>query len=52
MTEFMQYATPILSAAFAAGGAYAAVRVELRHVWRKIHELNEEILRLRVKVPT
>jgi hypothetical protein len=36
-------AIALLSAAFAAGGAYAAVRVELRFVWREIARLERLI---------
>ena len=46
------YLPAILSAVFSAGGAYAAVRIEFRHVWRKMAELEAEILRLRSRVPT
>lgn len=47
-----QYLPAVLSAVFAGGGAYAAVRVEIRHLWRKIAEIERELLRLRNRVPT
>lgn len=32
----------IISAIFAAGGAYGATRIELRHLWREIERIAEE----------
>lgn len=36
---------PLLYALAAWGGAYAAVRVEIRHIWRKIGEMDKSISR-------
>lgn len=36
----------VLSALFAAGGAYAAVRVELRFVWRELGRIDRALERL------
>ncbi len=41
--QVTDFALAVLSAVFAAGGAYAAVRVELRFVWREIDRLTSMI---------
>lgn len=40
----------LLSALFAAGGAYAAVRVELRFVWRELGRIDRALEHLGQRV--
>lgn len=41
---------PLAYALVSAVGAYAAVRVEIRHLWRKLTEHDAELVRLRTKL--
>jgi len=36
----------VLIAAMAAGGAYAGVRLEIRHLWRAVGELKGRVMRV------
>lgn len=40
------FAMTVLSAAFAAGGAYVAVRAELRFLWRDLDRLTQRVSQL------
>lgn len=39
----MEWAIAFISAASAAGGAYVAVRIELRFVWRELERLGKDV---------
>lgn len=40
------WAAALLSAIFAAGGAYGATRIELRFLWRDVNRLGRRVLKL------
>lgn len=42
----MELAIAVLSSIFAAGGAYAAVRVELRFLWRDLGKIEHRLDRV------
>ena len=49
MNDLSTWGPYVVTAIFAAGGAYAAVRMETRFLWRKIEEHERDIEHLRTK---
>lgn len=52
----MEWLTPpliaIISAVFAAGGAYGATRLELAHLWRELRRVTDDIERAHQRIDT